>query len=147
MNAAVFRAFAAAAAIATTLGSAVVVWAIVFEDPWLEYPVIPFPVLLPAVHAGEVIPLSVRRCNTGTTTRAYVFAHSLVSVDGAQTEVVLPPVTASVSPGCSTAQSRVNIVPRGTKPGIYRINGVTEINGIVRSFPLQWESEPFEVLP
>ena len=137
----------AASALMIATASAVVVWLSMFDHAWLTYPILPLPVLMKSVRAGEVIPLSVRRCNSGEATRTYIISHSLVAVDGSRPEAVLLPLTASAKTGCSTAESRVNIVPPGTLPGIYRIEGVTEINGAVRNFSLPWSSEPFEVVP
>ena len=147
MNAILFRAAVAMCAVMIAFTSAVVIWLSVFDKSWLTYPIMPLPVLMKSVHAGEVIPLSVRRCNSGEATRTYIISHSLVAIDGAQPEVVLPPVPVSAKPGCSTAESRINIIPPGTPPGVYRIDGITEINGWVRNFSLSWASEPFKVVP
>ena len=147
MSASVFRVFVAGAALTTSVGSAFVVWLSVFDEPWLTYPVLPFPVVMPTVHAGESIPLSVQRCNSGKATRTYISSHSLVPIDRSQPEVVLTPINASIKPGCSPVESHANLIPRNTRPGFYRIEGLTEINGAVRNFSLPWMSEPFEVAP
>ena len=147
MTPGLFRVSAAGASVVMATASAFVVWLSVFDGPWLTYPVQPFPVLMQPVHAGEVVPLRVLRCNNGETTRTYIFSHSLVSVDKARPDVILPPITSSIAPGCATVESRVNIVPPGTAPGRYRIEGNTEINGNVRSFSVLWNSEVFEVVP
>ena len=147
MSSILFRAAISISALMIAFASAIVVWLSLFDGPWLTYPILPLPVLMKSVHAGEAIPLSVLRCNSGEATRTYIISHSLVSIDGSQLEVVLPPLTASAKRGCSTVESRVNIVPAGTPPGTYRIEGITEINGAVRNFSLPWMSEPFEVVP
>lgn len=147
MNLVLFRTLAALCALMIAGASGVVVWLSIFDKSWLTYPNMPLPVLRTTVHAGEVVPLSVRRCNSGDTTRTYIISHSLVAIDGSQPEVVLPPITASAKRGCSTVESRINIVPLSTPPGVYRIDGTTEINGWVRNFSLLWYSEPFKVVP
>ena len=147
MSAILFRAAVVTSALMISSASAVVVWFSLFDEPWLTYPVLPFPVLMPTVHAGQSIPLSVQRCNSGKATRTYISSHSLVSIDQSQPEVILPPINASVKPGCSPVESHANLIPRDTQPGFYRIEGITEINGAVRNFSLPWSSEQFEVAP
>ena len=147
MTSILFRSAAAASTLMIASASAVVVWLSLFDEPWLTYPVLPFPVLIPTVHADESIPLSVQRCNSGKATRTYISSHSLVSIDRSRPEIVLPPIFASVKPGCSPVESHANLIPRDTRPGFYRIEGLTEINGAVRNFSLAWMSEPFEVVP
>ena len=118
-----------------------------FERPWLVYKNIPFPPVISRVHAGEVIPLHVIRCNSGHSRRTYRFTHSLVN-DSRPTSfpVVLPDTVASVEAGCVEINSEANQIPINTLPGTYHIIGIAEIQMTMGTVFVEWYSQPFEVI-
>ncbi len=125
-----------------TLG--ILAWLIFFEPPWLVYSNLPFPVRTPVVHPGSPILMDVSRCSSATQTRVYIVSHRLINVRD-NTVYILPATTASIEPGCNTVVSSVNIVPKGAPPGRYRVSGFGEIQGIIRTSLVSWQSEDFDV--
>ena len=113
------------------------------EAPWLTYTNSPFPVLNSPIKAGTSVQMKVGRCSTASVTRVYTLARTL---KGKGSETVLPAGLASITPGCVTVVSAANVVPLGTPPGIYRLVGYGEIQGVVRTSSIRWESQPFEVV-
>lgn len=114
------------------------------EAPWLTYTNSPFPVLNSPIKAGSAVQMTVARCNSTDVTRVYGLARTLKCNGG---EVVLPAGLASIKPGCTTALSAVNVIPTGTLAGTCTLHGYGEIQGIVRTISVAWESQPFEVVP
>lgn len=125
-------------------------WAAVYfvalEPPFLSYQKVPFPVLTPIVKPGEPVLLSVARCSTDTRHRMYPIAHRLVPLDGGRA-ILLAPSFASIEPGCHTSTSSINVVPKHTPPGRYRVEGHAETQGTIRTALAHWSSDEFEVVP
>ena len=130
---------AACLAVALCIGG----YYVFFEPPFLTYPNLPFPVLTPKVKHGDAVQLDVRRCNSDTKTRVYGLAHSLV---GETVTILLPAMPTSLPPGCAQAVSVINVVPQGTPPGTYHIEGYAEVQGTLRTYSIPWRSAPFEVV-
>jgi hypothetical protein len=146
MNMLMFKVFVATTAVLVTASSAMMVWFCVGEEPWLAYTNSPFPqTLKQPVKPGDAVSLSIGRCNTDSRTHTYLFAHALISLDSARPDVVLESGVATVKPGCHLDEARANVLPVTTRPGKYKIGGVTEVNGTLRSFAVPWSSESFEV--
>ena len=114
------------------------------EPPWLIYNNSPFPVLNSPVKAGSAVQMTVDRCNSTNVLRVYGLSRTL-KCNGV--EVVLPAGLASIKPGCTTALSVVNVIPTGTPAGTCKLHGQGEIQGIVRTISVAWESQAFEVVP
>ena len=127
--------------------SATLVYLRYFEPPFLSYPGLPFQVEGPA-RPGESVRLIVTRCNSSSKPRNYELSHWLQNTDTNEPATVLPagPVP-PIKPGCQTSRSAMNVIPAGTPPGRYRIGGVGQAEGTLRTTPVEWYSETFEVLP
>lgn len=118
----------------------------VIEKPFLSYGNLPFPVLTSHIKPGQAVQLEVLRCNSDDRSRVYIIARTLVPVDPSRSPYVLPSGSASISPGCTTSVSAVNVIPLGVPPGRYWIQGSAEVNGSIRTFVVGWRSNPFEVV-
>ena len=118
-----------------------------FEPPFLSYQGLPFQVVGPA-RPGESVKLIVTRCNSSDKPRDYELSHWLENIDTNETAVPLPAgKVAPIKPGCQTGRSAMNVIPVGTPPGRYRIGGAGQAEGTLRTVPVEWYSETFEVLP
>ena len=133
------------AAALAVLFMAMLGYLVFFEPPWLTYTNLPFRVLNSPVKVGTAIQMEVSRCSTARVSRVYGLARTLTSGTHAPS-VVLPAGIASVEPGCSLVVSAANIVPVGVPSGTYRLRGQGEIQGIVRTHSVEYESEEFEVV-
>jgi hypothetical protein len=126
--------------------AAVCFYVVMDEPPFLSYRNLPFAVLTPLVKPGEPVKLNVVRCNSDSKTRVYGLSHRLLSVDGG-TSVILPAGTVSIEPGCSDEISAINVIPPGTAPGLYIVEGYAEVQATLRSVSVRWVSQPFRVIP
>jgi hypothetical protein len=115
-----------------------------FETAWLRYVNSPFPAAGP-VRAGEAVQLVVERCNDGTRTRGYMVSHQLQNLDTGMV-TILPDALVMIEPGCSTAISRMNVIPSGTEPGRYRVTGRATVHGFFAQHDVPWASQAFTVL-
>ena len=146
MDASTFqKPMAMAAAVLSAVFVSMLMYLVFFEPPWLTYTNLPFPVLNSPVKAGSSIRLTVSRCSTASVTRIYAVSRVLVDKDGKQ--LLLPAGLATIDPGCLDAVSASNVVPIDTPPGTYTLHGYGEIQGVVRTSSVRWESQPFEVTP
>lgn len=120
-------------------------WAYFVQKPYLSYTNLPFPANLQQVKPGQVMPLTVRRCSSSSTIESYTVTHSLQNLDGKSPAVIMPATLVTVEPGCAISTSLIDLVPDATPPGKYRIVGVAIIQGTLRTFPVPWWSQEFEV--
>lgn len=119
-----------------------------FEEPWLSYGNIPFPILKTPVHFGEVAPMTVVRCNSSDRPHTYTLSYSIENLDTGHFTAV-PPVIVMAEPGCHAATSLANVLPESSPevpPGHYRTVGLSEVNGTLKTFEVEWYSQPFEVI-
>lgn len=116
------------------------------EQPWLSYPMQPFPLPRKEYHPGEQVTFPVARINADTREHVYSTSHRLVC-DG-RPEVMLPgtpPV--SIDVGLSTSTSAINAIPADTPIGSQcYFRGVAEINGQMLSWTVGWRTERFRVV-
>ena len=119
-------------------------WLLFFEPPWLTYPVQPFPIPIKSVQQGDVIPMRVVRCNNSGVRRNYSIARSIVDVN-TNTAYALPDFLTWIDPGCQNTVSVAHRIPVTLPPGNYRVIGISEIHGALRSTHVEWRSEPFAV--
>lgn len=120
-------------------------WLLFLEPPWLSYRNLPFEVQAPTARPGELVPLHVVRCNATDAVQTYAIARSLENLDTGQ-YFVLPESLVQIRPGCHDETSLANRVPaNGVPPGRYRIIGMAEIQGTLRTMHVPWWSRPFEV--
>lgn len=128
--------------------SGLILWALYFEKPFLSYVNLPFPVRLAQVKAGEVIPLTVRRCNSSDVIRFYDVTHEIRSLsDPSRPPRILTSERVSIAPGCTEGVSLINMVPKNSPPGRYVVTGLGIVQGTARTFAVPWYSQPFEVVP
>lgn len=114
------------------------------EGPFLSYTQKTFIPLGGPFHPGDTVPLQVTRCNSDSRRHSYAVTHTLQSTRGG-TPITLPEVYVQIEPGCKTAASRINILPKDLALGTYRIFGGGLVYGTVRTFDVEWSSDPFEV--
>lgn len=115
-----------------------------FEPPWLTYTNTPFPVLNSPVRPGDPVKMTVARCSSASVTRLYALSRTL---KGNGVEIILPAGLVSIDPGCIRVESAANVIPIGTPAGTYTLHGYGEIQGVVRTSSVAWESQQFEVVP
>ena len=128
----------------TVLLVSLLVYLVFLEPPWLIYNNSPFPVLNSPVKPGDAVKMTVARCSTAGVLRVYGLSRTL---KGSAAEIVLPAGLAAIKPGCITVVSAVNVIPLGTPAGTYTLHGYGEIQGVIRTSSVAWESQPFEVVP
>ena len=121
---------------------ALLAYLVFLEPPWLTYTNTPFPVLNSPVRPGNPVKMTVTRCSSASVTRLYALSRTL---KGNGAEIILPAGLVSINPGCISVESAANVIPPGTPPGTYTLHGYGEIQGIVRTSSIAWESQPFEV--
>ncbi len=122
------------------------IYATRIERPYLSYQNLPFPPLLERVRPGEIVPLSVERCSSAKVIKAYRTTHALRNVKTRELEIQTD-VQVTIDPGCHRGVSKINLIPLGTKPGIYTAVGIATVEGAFTKHEVPWYSEPFEVIP
>lgn len=127
--------------------TAVFLYALFLDRPYLSYPELPMRVIGTTFHAGDVVPVEVYRCNSAIEPRTFMSSRALVNV---LTQLPVEPVVSLIEakPGCAERFINVsNRIPVNTPPGIYHYAGRSEINGLLRTFDVIWATQDFEVLP
>jgi len=127
-----------------------VVYYLFLEQPFLSYEDLPFKVEGKVFHPGDIVPMMVNRCSSSSTVRNYVLSHTLIRVDKPQEEMILPSTVIAIRPGCNSAVTMVNFVPKAWEdkpfpPGIYYMDGYAEVQATIRAVSVHWRSETFEV--
>ena len=126
-------------------GLAALFYFLFLEQPYVVYRNVPFPAMAQKVNAGEVIPVRVSICNNASKPHQYTVARSLQEVN-TKALIYMSDVLVSGVPGCFEAISLAHTVPKETPAGTYRIIGQTRIEGTLRTFRVDWLSQPFEVV-
>jgi len=121
------------------------VYSMFFEDPYLHYAPMPFPIT-EKVYPGAAAVALATRCNSQKTTLSYRTTRTLIPEDPYQKTVVLPGVEVTADPGCTTVSTRVNVVPIDTPMGFYRFAGVATVPGLMIDHKVNWNTEIFEVV-
>lgn len=116
-----------------------------FEEPYLSYKNVPLPTRMDQVYPGEVIPMTVERCNTSGEMKVYKTTHTLHEVEK-NLYYVLRDETVAVPDGCTTAISNINVVPKDIPAGRYIVFGTSEIHGKLRTHFVDWYSTAFFVI-
>lgn len=119
-----------------------------FEQPFLSYEDMPFELLTPEVHPGEVVRFRVVRCNSTSEERAYSSSRTFVPTEPGKDRVLLDGTTTSALPGCTPSISTLLVVPKGTPPGDYYAAGIAKVDstfGPDKQVP--WRTQVFRVLP
>jgi hypothetical protein len=118
-------------------------WYGFFEPPFLTYRNLPFPVVREP-RPGEAVLLTVWRCNADDHERSYAISHVLVR-ESDEERTILPPGLVPIRPGCTIETSAANVIPAGTLPGRYYVEGHAEAHGTVRRHDVYWRSAAFTV--
>lgn len=126
---------------------AILIYLLFIERPPIRYTNLPFPVTNKAVRAGDVIPLTISRCNDSNTRTTIFSSRLLENTSNDQGVIVLEIIGLWVPPGCVTETVSTNRIPKSVQPGTYRISGIATVPGLIRNFFVPWHSEPFTVLP
>ena len=116
------------------------------EKPYLSYSPLPFPITAQHIYPGGTATATATRCNTTNSTISYKSSRLLKREHSTQAAIVLESVLITIAPGCSTVQTRVNVVPEDTPPGFYRFSGVAIIKGLMVEHEVPWNTDVFEVL-
>ena len=117
------------------------------ETPVLSYSPLPFPITAKTVYPGGVATATAMRCNTSNSAISYKSSRMLKRENSNQASFILDSVVITIEPGCSSVQTRVNVVPDETPPGFYRFSGVAVIKGLIVEHEVPWNTDVFEVLP
>jgi hypothetical protein len=121
-----------------------------FEKPWLRYTNIPFPALETYAYPGKVMPIHVVRCNSDSVPHIYNITRTLervVEKGEARDYVLMADIRVQIMPGCDESDSVVHTIPLLTRPGKWRLVGLSEIQGVLVTHMVEWYSVPFTVLP
>lgn len=124
----------------------VYVYSAYIEKAVLSYAPLPFPITAKSIYPGGVATATATRCNTSNQTISYKSSRQLKRESSNQAAYVLESVNITIAPGCSTVQTRVNVVPEETPPGFYRFSGVAVIKGLIVEHEVPWMTDVFEVL-
>ena len=126
--------------------ASVYVYSAYIEQPYLSYSPMPFPITAKTVYPGGVATATATRCNTSKSAISYKSSRQLNRENSNQAAYVLESVMITIEPGCSSVQTRVNVVPDEAPPGFYRFTGVAIIKGLMVDHEVPWNTDVFEVL-
>lgn len=126
--------------------AAILFWGFFIEVPYLSYTNLPFPPTVKRVLPGEIVPLTVRRCNSKAIKQTYAVSREMRPADVSRPVLLLTMQAAPIDPGCTEGISRLHIVPLDAAPGVYSIHGLGFAQGTLRTFAVPWFSGPFEVV-
>ena len=124
----------------------VYVYSAYFEKPYISYTPLPFPITAQKIYPGGVATATATRCNTQSTPITYKSSRKLVRENSNQPALVLESVLITIEPGCSSVQTRVNVVPETSPPGFYRFAGTAVVKGLIFEHEVGWNTDVFEVL-
>jgi hypothetical protein len=124
--------------------SGIVVYLLLFEPPPLTYTNLPFPVLAPVVMPGDKVPLRIKRCNSTDRMLLATLTRTLENLDRREFVSMQSTVT-PIQPGCTESTSLTNHVPLETPPGAYRVVGVAQVPGTLKTHYVTYYSAPFIV--
>lgn len=134
----------------SVFGIGTVVYALVFEKPYLSYHNLPFPTATLKSIAGQPTPLIVERCNSTKIIQSYETTRRLVHIPaGAEMkrdDVILQSEKVDIKAGCHRTTSRLSTPPADTIPGTYMWKGLANVKGLLRTHDVEWYSEPFELV-
>ena len=116
------------------------------EKPYLTYSPLPFPITAKVIYPGGVATAIATRCNITNQALSYKSSRLLKREHSNQAALVLESVVITIQPGCSSVQTRVNVVPEETPPGFYRFLGVAIIKGLMVEHEVPWNTDVFEVI-
>lgn len=116
------------------------------EKPGLSYAPMPFPITATKIYPGGVATATATRCNDSTHNLLYTSTRQIRRENSTVPPLVLESVVITIAPGCSTVQTRINVVPEETKPGFYRFSGIAIFKGLLFDHEVPWNTDVFEVV-
>lgn len=143
----IFRWLTVAAVAMVNIIFALLAYEFFWADPPMTYNNLPFPVQVGVVRPGEIVPLTVSRCNNTEEPLVYSMSHSLVNLETRE-RFILSGLSAQdifLTPGCRVATSFAHRTPPDLTDGMYEIYGTARITGRTRDHLLIWHSVPFKV--
>ena len=120
-------------------------WYAFIEQPYLSYPDLPFRVPNASYAPGDTVVYRVARCNSSSKDQSYPIARTLPPV-GNGPVILLPSVIAKIAPGCTMAASAITVIPLGTPPGRYFVEGLSSVQGLTKVFVVYWSTTHFDVV-
>ncbi len=111
----------------------------------LSYENVPFPVVKNTVIAGEIIPVSIERCNHSSAPIVYNVTRGVQNLQN-KTVFQIEGNTTILDPGCTLAVSYSNRTPATLPSGQYRLYGAAITPGTFNDHSVIWYSEPFNVV-
>lgn len=115
-----------------------------FDKAPLSYKNVPFPVVNQVIHPGDSIPFRIDKCNRSDHATSYIVTRTLHSLDG-NPSLLLGSSNIKLEPGCITVISEGAKLPDTVTPGKYKLMGISEVQGVVKPFKIEWQTEPFVV--
>lgn len=116
--------------------------------PVLEYKNNPLPVLNSPIRPGDAVMFKVERCANDTISDdpvVYTYTRDLVN-STTLVRIALPSGGSDAPHGCATIVSALNLVPPGTPPGFYYVEGISTARGRFKMTTSLWRSQDFEVI-
>ena len=111
---------------------------------WLSYSGTPWEVQN-TPRPGDSVMFEVQRCNNSGRGRSYDVSRFMINTASGM-RTILPAGLVSILPGCNTEISAINIVPMGTAPGTYVLEGYAEVDNGRVPITVYWSTQPFEVV-
>ena len=111
---------------------------------WLSYSATPWEVINQP-RPGDSVLFEVKRCNSSARGRSYDVSRFMINTSSGM-RTILPPGIVSILPGCNTELSAINIVPMGTVPGTYVLEGYAEVDNGHVPVTVYWSTQPFDVV-
>lgn len=139
-----YNLFASLMIVYTIVLTAATIYYVYLEKPALEYLNVPFPGPV-SIKSGERLPVNVSACNRTNKTITYTLARTIVRVDVYE-PYALPDITVHLKPGCVTATSLATLLPEKINKGLYKVVGISIVEGRIRTFHVLWETTTFEVI-
>lgn len=119
----------------------------VIAPPVVEYRGIPFAVVVSPIAPGDPIQLVVTHCANDPLSAdpvSYGIDRDLVNVE-TRVKVPVPKGSTSIPHGCETVTSKLSLIPMGTPPGHYYLEGTSTARGMFKTSIVSWQSAVFEV--
>ncbi len=112
-------------------------------EAWLSYVGAPWEVTNQP-RPGDAIVFEVSRCNNSGRGRSYAVSRFMINTRSGR-RTILPASLVSIISGCSKEINAINIVPMGTTPGTYFLEGYAEVDNGHVPVTVYWSTQPFDV--
>lgn len=119
-------------------------YVVFLERPYLSYGGKLITVINKTLMRGDAIPLKIVRCNSDDKMHSYLVYRSIVKM-GSNLHYDIPERQTVILPGCHEDITATSFVPLNAPLGFYQMVGTASVNGILRTFEVEWKTEIFEV--